>query len=996
MKKNRIIPEEFGRTGMGRDLLAQDYILKQLTASLLYPKEELGHEFWKRVYAKAREVYGVHEIPVKTLNRVWVLPEEAIVYQKGTTAFILESKLKVMLEEDYLGLRSEMNNDSMVKDSLEKQRAKGFSSPNSEFIREVIIPEVEREVNEGGNFSKLRQIYHSLILAKWYKENLKSSILSSEYANQKKIAGVDVDDKQIKEKIYNQYLDAFKKGAFKLIKEDYDPISKEIVAVKYLSGGFRFTVPLQVTLEPTELAESSSSGKLQWIRGVYVEPRVSARYINDLFGQAVRDGRGEPIESIFYEGVETATYGIDVSLREAGQFGHIGLGEKEIKDGKVIYKEGGDVVVYLLKEVANNLQVRNHEGLKAQRIREKMKSLGEEQKLDRSLSPAEMRRWTKDNVNGLAGEFLREIDQEAERRYPLKSLYQEAKKEGRLPSDTFIAQTYLQAEDFVDLNFAGGRTRDVDENFTEDEILSFKRSIKKISSIYQKIEILMEEDKKLKGKEYQKEIASLLSPLRRNGKLLFPKKTSEVISGRKKLSEVLNFFLELASMRGENNTFLFSAYNLIRITKNYHPGEESEIMRLVSELQQVNNEEGNPLLKRLHIVRIIERREYFDKEKFNMLKEIFQEVKINTNSLLLWVLYQNEYFDLLKSWMHKPFDGLTPLEKKRRGELFSFFSSKLEEKHIIKLAEIYLSQEEFIEFSQYVKQEVVEDRKRLIKLLENNLDSQQRDVLLKRLMMSYNRNIRNQTIGEIYRMLSDDILEVFNRHAESGGDIVAKYLASYPWNNPESGLDDLRRKLAKENGPTPKWGFSGNKVDWRFTEAQNALLLGDYILGNRLVAEAIDLLATVDFEELDLSGFPVADRINQMEVAKWTLHELFQENIASKNAQVLLKLLKDGKNGLELKQALIAEIKNLQPLELNNGIENHILTRAPKKSDEKNLGGINFNLDLFRLGILGKEMDLNISWMRKNSKNIRIDEGLLPIVLTVTPFVMNDVLMHNY
>ena len=41
---------EFGQTEMGRDLLAQDYMLKQLTASLMYPEKELGQEFWNRVY----------------------------------------------------------------------------------------------------------------------------------------------------------------------------------------------------------------------------------------------------------------------------------------------------------------------------------------------------------------------------------------------------------------------------------------------------------------------------------------------------------------------------------------------------------------------------------------------------------------------------------------------------------------------------------------------------------------------------------------------------------------------------------------------------------------------------------------------------------------------------------------------------------------------------------------------------------------------------------
>jgi len=61
-EENRIIPKGFGETEMGRDLLAQDYILKQLTASLMYPENELGSEFWRRVYAKAYAKYGTTDI----------------------------------------------------------------------------------------------------------------------------------------------------------------------------------------------------------------------------------------------------------------------------------------------------------------------------------------------------------------------------------------------------------------------------------------------------------------------------------------------------------------------------------------------------------------------------------------------------------------------------------------------------------------------------------------------------------------------------------------------------------------------------------------------------------------------------------------------------------------------------------------------------------------------------------------------------------------------
>ena len=57
-EKDRIVPDSFGLTEMGRDLLAQDYILKQVTASLIYPEDEVGKKFWRRVYEEASKKYG--------------------------------------------------------------------------------------------------------------------------------------------------------------------------------------------------------------------------------------------------------------------------------------------------------------------------------------------------------------------------------------------------------------------------------------------------------------------------------------------------------------------------------------------------------------------------------------------------------------------------------------------------------------------------------------------------------------------------------------------------------------------------------------------------------------------------------------------------------------------------------------------------------------------------------------------------------------------------
>jgi|GEM_PF-5401028 len=224
-EKNRIVPSALGKTEMGRDMLAQDYVLKQLAASLIYPEKHLGKKFWDRVYAQVNAKFGINEVPVNTFNKVWILPDVAQVYEHNNTAYILKSRLKVMLQEDYEALRRNTPGG-------------GFkSSLTSQIVREVVIPALETEVNEGRNFAPLRQIYHSLIMGVWYKNTLKNAFLNQVYANKGKIDGVDLSDRGAAAKIYRQYLAAYKKGVFNYIKEDIDHVSHQAVPRKYFSGG---------------------------------------------------------------------------------------------------------------------------------------------------------------------------------------------------------------------------------------------------------------------------------------------------------------------------------------------------------------------------------------------------------------------------------------------------------------------------------------------------------------------------------------------------------------------------------------------------------------------------------------------------------------------------------------------------------------------------------------------------------------------------------------
>ncbi len=233
-EKDRIIPNAFGVTEMGRDLLAQDYILKQITASVIYPEEKVGKLFWNKVYAEARKRYGSTDVPIDTFNKVWIVPEKAMVYESKESAYVVESRLKVLLEEDYLALQKGAEAQSG------REKAKETNKLGSEIVREVVIPILEQEVNEGKNFAQLRQVYQSLILAIWFKDKIRESLFGKAYVDQEKTGGIDVADKAAKEKIWTQYVVAFKKGAYNYIKEDYDSATDEVVARKYFSGGAGF------------------------------------------------------------------------------------------------------------------------------------------------------------------------------------------------------------------------------------------------------------------------------------------------------------------------------------------------------------------------------------------------------------------------------------------------------------------------------------------------------------------------------------------------------------------------------------------------------------------------------------------------------------------------------------------------------------------------------------------------------------------------------------
>jgi hypothetical protein len=221
----RIAPQPLGSTDLGRDLLAQDYILKQLSASLTYPESLLGKKYWDNVYDRAFKIFGTTRVPIHPYHKIWIAPDLTQVWESGSAVFIKQATMKVMLEEDFTALSR--NNVSAGADK----------DISSQVMRAVILPEISKDVNSGENFAYLRQMHSAVVLASWFKLRLKNSLYNRLYVDKKKIAGVDTNDPYAVEKVYQQYVEAFKRGVYNYAKKDFDPNMHRTINRQYYSGG---------------------------------------------------------------------------------------------------------------------------------------------------------------------------------------------------------------------------------------------------------------------------------------------------------------------------------------------------------------------------------------------------------------------------------------------------------------------------------------------------------------------------------------------------------------------------------------------------------------------------------------------------------------------------------------------------------------------------------------------------------------------------------------
>ncbi len=233
-EQKRVIPADLEPTAMGRDFLRDDYMLKQTVATMTDPESATGKKYWDAIHAKMLKEFGTTKLPVATYNKVWILPQEAQVKESGNIAVITGATLSVMTNQDYLAMKD--NGIAAEKGQEAKDQKSKINAISSGVLKAVILPELVQRVNHDAGFARTRQIYNSFVLATWFKRKLKDSIFRY-YINQQKTAGVEINNADFKEKIFNLYVEAFKKGVYNYSRREMDPGTNKSLRRQYYSGG---------------------------------------------------------------------------------------------------------------------------------------------------------------------------------------------------------------------------------------------------------------------------------------------------------------------------------------------------------------------------------------------------------------------------------------------------------------------------------------------------------------------------------------------------------------------------------------------------------------------------------------------------------------------------------------------------------------------------------------------------------------------------------------
>ncbi|MBI5144612.1 MAG: hypothetical protein HZA27_00315 [Candidatus Omnitrophica bacterium] len=239
---SKVVNPIISETDLGRILLNADLRLKDDAAALFNPQNsEAGREFWAKVYKKAEELGSADKIPL--MNRFWIVPGEVEIAERDNQISILKATLKVCLESEFTHYQE-----------LKDERLKALQDYASGLMQELILPLIEKRVNEAYTYADLRDVFHAFILAKCYREkfNVRKDYLL-QAVDFEILKDTETTFLYSQAEIYQDYLRSVKNG-YSFSEKLTEPFFTTVVTRHYFSGGinFRNIVLTRIVDSPTQ------------------------------------------------------------------------------------------------------------------------------------------------------------------------------------------------------------------------------------------------------------------------------------------------------------------------------------------------------------------------------------------------------------------------------------------------------------------------------------------------------------------------------------------------------------------------------------------------------------------------------------------------------------------------------------------------------------------------------------------------------------------------
>lgn len=235
-------------TSMGRELLAFDCLLKQFAASLLHPDCPTGRAYWKELNARARAQLGTSLLPYEFAHTITIVPEEIVIYQHSRADPAALPQGEGFFYEGHLHAAFLSKQTQSVKCTMsasggpEPDRRVSTRELTMAVFRDVALPLILREINEGAHFATCRQIYSTIALGCWFRRILQAdSSLQARFGDcvdracSKSSAWLPEE-----QAIYDKYLELYNSGLYRIVRTEPGDEPATQIARVYFSGAIDF------------------------------------------------------------------------------------------------------------------------------------------------------------------------------------------------------------------------------------------------------------------------------------------------------------------------------------------------------------------------------------------------------------------------------------------------------------------------------------------------------------------------------------------------------------------------------------------------------------------------------------------------------------------------------------------------------------------------------------------------------------------------------------